>query len=82
MKTHLRLDCYMENEHPQIIMKNLGITYQKATPQSIGEQWWFWNCENIPCELPKNITFLEVDPLMCIGYGLSEKEALEIVEFK
>jgi len=55
---HLRFDimwaCYenVKQEHPQKVMKDLGIKYQHATPQSISNSWWFWNCENIPDKLP------------------------------
>jgi len=41
--------------HAQVVMKELGITYQHSTPQSIGDQFWFWNCENIPEKLPDYI---------------------------
>ena len=85
---HLRF-CYMtaqldceENRHAQKVMHDLGITYQHSTPQSLGDQWWFWNCENIPDELPKYITELNLNPMECIGYGLSEEEALEIRDHK
>ena len=75
------LDCN-EKRHPQEIMKELNINYQYATPQSIGNQWWFWNCENIPNKLPKYLTELKVDPLECIGFGLNEKEANNIINYK
>ncbi len=39
-------------KHPQVVMKDLGITYQHSTPQSVADQWWFWNCENLPDPLP------------------------------
>ena len=47
---------FKENRHPQKVMKELGITYQKAIPQSLGDQWWFNGCENIPNKLPGFIT--------------------------
>lgn len=76
---HLKLNCYMGyNEHPQDVMKRLGITYQHATPQSIADQWWFWNCENIPDPLPDHLSVLSVDPMQMIGFGLSKKEAENI----
>lgn len=60
-------------------MKQLGITYQHATPQSMGDQWWFWNCENIPEELPEHIEELTsckdnkpLDPMEQIGWGFSK----------
>lgn len=71
-----------EERHPQIVMKELMITYQHATPQSIGDQWWFWNCENIPDNLPKFITELEIDPMQCIGFGLSKEAAEDIRDYK
>lgn len=65
--------------HPQVVMKSLGITYQHATPQSIGDQWWFWNCENIPDPLPEYLSELGIEPHEAIGYGLSAEmaEAIE-----
>ena len=38
--------------HPQTAMKLLGITYRKGVPQSIADQWWFLDCENVPDSLP------------------------------
>jgi len=68
--------------HPQLVIKDLGITYQHATPQSIGDQWWYWNCENIPEELPKYFTVLDLDPMECIGWGLSKELAEMIRDYK
>lgn len=83
---HLRYNCLGTPEHthkhPMDEMEELGITYQHATPQSISDQWWFWNCENIPNELPKYITELEINPMDQIGYGLSEAKAKEIINYK
>lgn len=81
---HLRFD-YLEawdcgeNRHAQEVMFALGVTYQHSTPQSLGDQFWFWNCENIP-ELPEYITELDVDPIKCIGHGLSREDAEKIME--
>ena len=84
---HLRLDLTGKSEcnesrHPQEVMKDLGITYIHATPQSMGDQWWFWNCENIPEKLPEYIDELIADPMECIGYGLSEEDAKKILSGK
>lgn len=46
------------NEHPQRVMRDLGITYEKAIPQPIADQWWFINCQNVPDALPKYLTEL------------------------
>lgn len=74
----LTADDLGERKHPQIVMKELGIAYQHATPQSIGDQWWFWNCENVPKDMPEYITDLKLDPMECIGYGLSKEDAKKI----
>lgn len=72
-----------QKEHPQKVLRNLGITYTHATPQSISDQWWFWNCQNLPEPLPKYLKDLNVeDPTTMVGWGISEKEAQEIKEFK
>jgi hypothetical protein len=67
--------------HPQTVMKELGITYQHSTPQSMGDQWWFWNCENLPEILPKYLTEMKNDPMECIGYGLSKETAERIRDY-
>lgn len=64
-----------ENRHAQLVMRELGITYQHATPQSIADQWWFWNCENVPADLPGFITELKLDPLKQVGRGLDQETA-------
>jgi hypothetical protein len=70
------------NKHAQLDMKDIGITYQHATPQSMGEQWWFWNCENVPSLLPEYLTVLDLDPHKCIGFGLSKDDADKIAGYK
>jgi hypothetical protein len=88
MSKHLTLNFYTasyenENRHPLDIMKSLGITYQHKTPQSMGDCWWFWNCENIPDVLPSYIKELEIDdPLKYVGWGLSEEDALKIKNYE
>lgn len=84
---HLRYD-YMEaglgcgeNRHAQEVMEELGIKYQLSVPQSLGDQWWFFNCTNIPDKLPSYITILKVKPEKCIGFGLSERDVREIKRF-
>lgn len=81
---HLRFDMMEaglgcnENRHPQVVMKELGITYQHATPQSMGDQWWFWNCEDIPDPLPSYLTKLDMKAVDAIGWGLSKELAEKI----
>jgi len=71
------IDCG-ENRHAQTVMKELGITYSHSTPQSISDSFWFWNCQNVPAELPKYLCELNVKPHDAIGCGLSQKQAEEI----
>ena len=80
MKMHLRYNMMESpNEHPQKVMRDLGITYQHSTPQSMGDQWWFWNCENCPEPLPEYLEPLGVEPLSAVGYGLSKEDAEAII---
>ena len=87
--SHLRFDCMYgilgeeaPKGHPQEIMKKIGITYQYATPQSMGNQWWFWNCENLPKELPEYLEVANWNPMKMIGWGLSKENAEEIRDYK
>ena len=76
---HLRFDIYgWTGDHPQKVMKELGVTYQHATPQSMFDQWWFWNCENIPNKLPSYLSELNAKAHDAIGSGLSKSLADEI----
>lgn len=64
--------------HPQKVMRQLGITYQHSTPQSMYDSWWFWNCENLPENLPDYLTELKIDPDDAIGQGLNRADAESI----
>lgn len=80
---HLRFDFYAAykagmNERAERIMLELGITYQYVTAHAIADQVWFWNCENIPDELPKYLTVLEADPWKYVGAGLTRLQAENI----
>lgn len=44
------------SKHGQLIMKELGISYEKCISQPIADQWMFFNCKNIPEKLPDYIT--------------------------
>lgn len=65
-------------DHPQDVMKQLGIEYKQAVPQSISDSWWFFCCENIPEKLPKYLSSLNLHPMQCIGFGLSEEDAVRL----
>lgn len=79
---HLRLDIYNQTRHAQTLMKELGITYQHATQQSVHDEWWFWNCEGIPSPLPEFLKPLEIDPIQCVGWGLCPEDAVKIRDYK
>jgi len=82
MTTHLRVSTYYNDEHPLQSMERLRITYQHATPQSMLDQWWFWNCENVPDQLPEYFSILECkDPLKMLGWGLSKENAEKIRDY-
>lgn len=66
--------------HPQQVMKSQGITYQHATPQTLGDQWWFWNCENMPDVLPEFLEEFNDEPSKYIGWGLSKGDALKLTK--
>lgn len=70
---HLRYDCMGaayagENRHPQDVMRELGITYERSIPQSMGDQWWFFNCQYM--ELPKYINEMECHNWLANQYNL------------
>jgi hypothetical protein len=82
---HLKVDYWGaqdtgNNKHAQEIIKDLGITYQHSTPQSMSDSWWFWNCKNIPEKLPEYVRQLNTKAMCCIGWGLSEEMAKAIAE--
>jgi hypothetical protein len=80
---HLRFKLYdYSGPHPQIQMKELGITYQISTPQSMGDQWWFWCCENVPDKLPSYLEVMNLNPMEQIGFGLSKQEAEHIRDYE
>lgn len=76
MKQHLRY-CLItafdqkETRHAQAVVKDLGIAHEKAVPQSIGDQWWFLNCE-VPdgLTLPPYLEPMEMRPEQ-VTYWLS-----------
>ena len=82
---HYNLDIALrdvgEMRHPQVVMDELGIKYQHATPQSLFDCWQFWNCENVPDELPDYLQEKNIDPLDFVGYGLNQEMADAISKF-
>lgn len=69
-------------QHAQVWMKEQGISYFYAVPQSMADQWWFYHPQNLPSTLPSFVSVQEVDPFRHVGWGLSEQGAKKISEFK
>lgn len=70
-----------EARHAQAVIKELGISYVFAIPQSIADQWWFLGCNNVPEALPAFITDMEIaEPHELVGYGMSIEMANELME--
>jgi len=62
-KVCLKLDMRGQDEagkegHPEEVMSFFGIKYEHAIPQSVGDQWWFIDCE-YDMDLPSYITIME-----------------------
>jgi len=81
--------CLMESYyeypgiHPQVIMKDLGISYQITVPQSIADCWWFLGCERVPNMLPKCLSKLSVpDYYGLVGHGLTVGDANQLTEWR
>jgi hypothetical protein len=58
--------------HPQNELNRLGITYKYAVPQSVSDCWHFWDCKNVPENLPPYIKNMTTDPASFLGHGLSQ----------
>lgn len=67
-----------DQRHAQEVMESLGITYQIAVPQSLYDSWWFFNCENIPADLPEWITIFNAELEDCIGHGLTAEDVKDL----
>ena len=65
-------------DHPQKVMKDLGIGYEKSVPQSIADSWQFFNVTNLPENLPSYLEAVDYEPLDYIGFGLSEDDARKL----
>lgn len=70
-----------DKRHAQDAMRELGITYLIAVPQSICACWWFFRCENIPAELPSYITRRVFKHKELVGWGLSDEDVAKIDEY-
>lgn len=80
--TMIRVSMYDLDCHAQTLMKNLGITYQLAVPQSLYDCWLFFMCEYDPEKWDDSLTVInELDPFALVGHGLSYKDAENITKW-
>jgi len=63
-----------EKRNPREVIQSLGITSQHFTLQSVSDKWQFWNCKNVPKELPSFIKEFKLKPKSSIGRKLSIEE--------
>lgn len=79
---NLSLDLWAVKDHAQKVMRDHGITYDHAVPQSIADCWWFFNCKNVPDPIPSFLSPIKRKPTDLIGFGLSKEtaERLESME--
>ena len=49
-----------EKRPPSVVMQELGIRYEDVLMQSLFDAVWYYNCTNIPENLPDYITELKV----------------------
>lgn len=74
--TDLSLDLNSTTKHPQQLMCDIGINYKLAVPQSMGDCWWFFGCENVPDALPVWLSVRDFGDLNeLVGWGLSQEDA-------
>lgn len=76
-----QLDCN-ESRHAQVVMRELGITYEHAVPQSIADCWNFFNCSGNIDKLPEYLIEMKKGPQDYVGYGLSQELADRLTESK
>jgi hypothetical protein len=74
----LIVDLHRCRIHPQELLKQMGIIYQYAVPQSITDSWEFWNPENLPDKLPPMMNLTEANPDKWLNRGLSIDMIYEI----
>ncbi len=62
-------------QHPQKAMRELGISYAEAVPNSLHDCWWFLRCANVPEPLPPFLSVMEYPISDLVGHGLTQEQA-------
>ena len=47
-----------EDKHPQELIKDLGIEYKSCRIISVADAWIFYDCTNLPEQLPKYLELI------------------------
>ena len=73
---HLRYDVYGaglvgEMRRPEEVLREIGVEFECAIPQSMGDQWWLFNCTH--GELPKYITEMKANTWLVNQYKLPKE---------
>ena len=73
-------------DHPEKVMRQIGVDYTHSTPQTIYDKWIFWNCRALPRIQPEPlpaflIPLTNKDPFYWVGFGLSLKDAEDISRY-
>lgn len=73
-KKCVNVSYYEVTEHAQKVMRDLGITYKEAIPQTIADCWDFLFCENVPDDLPPGVRAYDEMPnrYKTPGWGRSQ----------
>jgi hypothetical protein len=61
------------------IVRDLGLTYSLWVPQTLYDQIWLFNCDNLPDPFPPFISEITESPRSLIGYGLSAQDAEDVI---
>jgi hypothetical protein len=70
---NLRVKWYVNFYENSLPPKSIGIEYKLSVPQTLGDQTWYFDCTNVPEELPSGYSVLEGELEDFIGRGLSQQ---------
>ena len=74
--TMLIVSLYDIDEHAQLFMKRIGVSYGLSVPQSIADCWQFYMCEYEDGSLPSFVKVIdEKNPFDSVGFGLTKEKA-------
>lgn len=82
---NLYLDSYSQSmardsRHAEEVMKDLGIHYEYSRGSAALNGWIFWNCENVPDELPNWLKVRDGTTMDDVGHWLTKELAAELTK--